>query len=360
MRVCVICVINAIFVLEILTYTSVSCFDIYAMVRYELFSKSDADLRSIIPLLKQNSITKVNLPNKCKSDNTNHFLDILKQEMPDIDICMHWSVKYQKLKTVDETHACFTALCNSNSDRLLVVSGSRPSKSCDTLTCLKYLSSSGKKSICPLGVAFNPYFPSLEERRIEEDRLVSKLKTGLVSSVWLQCGSNVLALESGLSFLKNLQDSGFRFEVVGSLLIPSRRLLAQMKFRPWNGVFLSQEYLSSVDSANAITRQIASLYSASGVEPLIETACATQTDLDRVADILGPAATTGPSYPLGESARPSVKSGEPVGPAAAQPQAAGAKRRRPARPSTGPPPAARRSEDAAVEGAGGAGARERR
>ena len=40
----------------------------------------------------------------------------------------------------------------------------------------------------------------------------------------------------------------------GSVFLPSRKLLAQMKFRPWNGVFLSDEYLGSVEAATAITR----------------------------------------------------------------------------------------------------------
>ncbi len=334
------------------------------MVRYELFSKNSADLRSVIPLLRQNSVTKVNLPNKCKSENPSQFLEILKQEMSDIDVCIHWSVKYQKLKKVNETHAAFAAFCNSEYDRLLVVSGSRPSKSCDALTCLTYLSTSVGKSACPIGVAFNPYFPGLEDRKVEEGRLVSKLKTGLISSVWLQCGSDVSALESGLSFLKNLQDKGFCFEVVGSLLIPSRRLLAQMKFRPWNGVFLSEMYLSSVDSADAITRQIVSLYTANGVEPLIETACLTQADFDRVANILGPAASL-PCH-IRESVPPPDVSSEldsASGQVAVHPPSVDAKRKQPpptsSRPSTGPALAARRSGDAAIEGAG-ASARKRR
>ncbi len=44
--------------------------------------------------------------------------------------------------------------------------------------------------------------------------------------------------------------------MLGSLLIPSKRLLAQMKFRPWKGVFLSEEYLSDVEAADTITRQV--------------------------------------------------------------------------------------------------------
>jgi hypothetical protein len=290
----------------------VACLGVISMVRYELFAKGGDELRAIIPLLKSNSVTKVNLPNKCKTDISAQFLDILKEEMPYIDICTHWSIKYRKLKTVNATYASFAATCESNSDSLLLVSGSRPSKSCDAISCLKHVASMKKEVSVPIGVAFNPYFPGLEARRNEEERLVAKMKTGIVSSVWLQCGSDISALDEGLCFLHGLKESGFRFEIIGSLLIPSRRLIAQMKFRPWNGVFLSQEYLSSLDAANSITQDIVLLYKSKGVEPLIETACSSQADFDRVADILQltmrasvPCAVQDVSLPChpGESAR---------------------------------------------------------
>lgn len=75
--------------------------------------------------------------------------------------------------------------------------------------------------------------------------------------------------------------------MVGSVLLPSPRLLAQFKFRPWNGVFLSDEYLSGVAQADAITRQVVQLYREFGVEPLIETAVRGQQDLDRLHALLG-------------------------------------------------------------------------
>lgn len=43
-----------------------------------------------------------------------------------------------------------------------------------------------------------------------------------------------------------------------------------MKFRPWNGVFLSKEFLSSVEKAEEITIQILSIYAQHGVIPLLE------------------------------------------------------------------------------------------
>ena len=42
----------------------------------------------------------------------------------------------------------------------------------------------------------------------------------------------------------------------GSVFLPSPALLGRMRARPWTGVFLGEEYLSSVAAAEAITRQV--------------------------------------------------------------------------------------------------------
>ena len=43
-----------------------------------------------------------------------------------------------------------------------------------------------------------------------------------------------------------------------------------MKFRPWNGVFLSKEFLSSVEKAEEITVEILKIYAHHGVIPVLE------------------------------------------------------------------------------------------
>ena len=40
-----------------------------------------------------------------------------------------------------------------------------------------------------------------------------------------------------------------------------------MRFRPWNGVFLSERYLSSVKAAQEITQEILRTYKKHGVIP---------------------------------------------------------------------------------------------
>ncbi|MEW5296973.1 MAG: hypothetical protein WDW36_000214 [Sanguina aurantia] len=149
-------------------------------------------------------------------------------------------------------------------------------------------------------VCFNPYLPEGqmgEERR----RLVSKLRSGLVRAVWLQVGSDFDRLESQLAFLKDActrvktsaaspgsmasaDEAGV--QLFGSVFIPSKMLLAQMAFRPWNGVYLSKEYLSGVPAAEAITQSMLEVYSRHGVIPLVETAVKSAADLQHVRQLL--------------------------------------------------------------------------
>jgi 5,10-methylenetetrahydrofolate reductase len=96
-----------------------------------------------------------------------------------------------------------------------------------------------------IAVAFNPYFPDSNNRKMEIDRLHAKLNTGMVNTVYLQFGSDVNHLKEGLIALKNaiatyntMKNSvkgreEKEIKVIGSIMIPSKVLLARMKFRPW-------------------------------------------------------------------------------------------------------------------------------
>jgi len=59
-----------------------------------------------------------------------------------------------------------------------------------------------------------------------------------------------------------------------------------MKFRPWNGVFLSGEYLESVESAEEISARILEIYAQHGVKVLCETAMRTEKDLERLGRLM--------------------------------------------------------------------------
>ncbi|KAL3911791.1 MAG: hypothetical protein SGILL_007144, partial [Bacillariaceae sp.] len=77
------------------------------------------------------------------------------------------------------------------------------------------------------------------------------------------------------------------FHIAGSLFLPTKKLIAQQKFRPWNGVFLSQEFLSGPEDATAILQEMIKLYSKHGVEVLWEApGIRTEKDMNLVNDLM--------------------------------------------------------------------------
>jgi alpha-D-ribose 1-methylphosphonate 5-triphosphate synthase subunit PhnH len=52
-------------------------------------------------------------------------------------------------------------------------------------------------------------------------------------------------------------------------------------------VFLSEQYLSSVESAEAVTRQLLQAYAAAGVVPLLESAVKSEAELQAATRLLG-------------------------------------------------------------------------
>jgi len=59
-----------------------------------------------------------------------------------------------------------------------------------------------------------------------------------------------------------------------------------MKYRPWNGVFLDDKYLSGVEAAEGITASILKLYHQYGVQPLVESNISSTAELRRCHDML--------------------------------------------------------------------------
>jgi len=106
--------------------------------------------------------------------------------------------------------------------------------------------------------------------------------------VWLQFGSDAGKLESGLKWLTSLGDLAPK-RTVGSLFLPTAKLIAQQKFRPWNGVHLSEEYLSGTDGAHKATMLLLDVYNRFGVEVLVEApGVRNEKDLDVLEGLLGP------------------------------------------------------------------------
>lgn len=257
--------------------------------RLELFFKSAEELKTkTIPFLQAQQFSRLNLTNKTKNDNLIQSTELIAQALPHADMCIHYSLKwnynggqeqaFQQLQ--DFLQALGQQKCKAS---VLLVSGGGKKKKLDTVQALSMLK--GEQPV-PIHVAFNPYFPLAAEAKLERERLQQKLASGLVSGVWLQTGSEVAKLQSGLEFLRG-QAASRHLPIYGSIFLPTKKLLAQMKYRPWNGVFLSDEYLSSVEAATRLTQELLCIYKAFQVVPLLESALRTEADVRSACSLLG-------------------------------------------------------------------------
>jgi deoxyribodipyrimidine photolyase len=239
--------------------------------RVELFFKSPQDLRERIKFLHSHGIQAFNLVNKNRADTMVEWVDCIREEIPDADICAHYSLKYNKVarKGVKEHSTLlqeFTKSCRA--DEILIISGSGNKTGWNTVEALKHLS--GTKA----AVAYNPFFPSDQDQSAETIRLEEKLTTQAVSKVYLQFGTDLHKLKNALDMLGEK-----KVDVSGSMFLPTAKLIAQQKFRPWNGVFLSSDFLKGPDQATEIVVQMIRLYQKYNVEILWE-APGIRTDKD--------------------------------------------------------------------------------
>ena len=289
-------------------------------MRVEFFFKSQSELSALVnfmmatqqtsristtkisPVMPQSVFSRFNLANKVKNDNILVSAKNIIDVMPSANVCIHYSLKYNSQKTVNQSFAYFSGFLtkaeNMGVAEVMIVSGSGDKKAFNAVTCLQMLRDSEKCSTpVDIAIAFNPYFPDPKSRSIEINRLHEKLASGMVSSIYLQFGSDMTLLKEGLTEVQNALDTYEKLDilkrknpkdikVIGSVMIPSKVLLARMKFRPWNGVFLSESFLSDVPTAEKIVLEMLATYRSFGVEPLIETAFKTDNDANYVLRLL--------------------------------------------------------------------------
>ena len=248
-------------------------------VRYELFFKSQHELKLALASTRARApLARVNLPNKDKSDDLIGWLDACAEAgcEPGL-VTPHFSMKNNSSRDAEATVRAlksFSVTCaNKGVKEILLVTGSgkRKMDSLEALRRLKMDRGWKRETIergLKFGVAYNPYFQEAGELEEENDRLAKKLGTELVRSVWFQIGSEVDALDRGLARVREMAPDDI--ELFCSVWIPTKQLLARMKFRPWKGVFLSDEYLSSVEKAEKITREQIQLCTKYGANVLVE------------------------------------------------------------------------------------------
>jgi hypothetical protein len=272
--------------------------------RLELFYSSEHELVQAASFISTHGIKHVNLTNKNDRDTLVADVAVLKQHVPDIDVCAHFSIKYNYHRDPDvclQRIRSFLDGVNAElpeASHVLLVSGGGKKRRFDTVTALEALQSRGSSHADPalnLAIAYNPYLPDPAARKEELSRLQRKLATGLVSRVYLQMGSDLPLLRHHLGALQaefaRLRAVGAEVpRVYGSVFLPSKQLLARMRFRPWSGVFLSEGYLGSVEGAERVTRELLAVYREHGVVPLVESRVQKGCDLQYMLGLLGESA----------------------------------------------------------------------
>ena len=77
-----------------------------------------------------------------------------------------------------------------------------------------------------------------------------------------------------------------KFNLFGSLFIPSKQFIARFKFRPWKEVHISQKYLYALDNFFAFTSDLVSFYKNNNITPVIESDFSSSEKLDAVYSFL--------------------------------------------------------------------------
>ncbi len=274
----------------------------------ELYYKSTADIKglvehAVLPFASSIGLGGVIITFKSEKDaqENSKACKILKTLLPSsVDIHAVWSSKFVKQNIAESAKrlaAYASDLKVNGATSILVVSGTGKKKVSNSMTIIRDDALGG--SAGPWGVAFNPYIgcsldPKAEtrdaRRREELDRLRAKLNSHRgVSSVWLQFGVDVEALERGLSDLSailkecNKEDA----KIYGSIFVPTKSWVAKMKFRTWSGVFLGTKtsgeggYFDG--GAAKLTRAILNIYSTYGIIPVVESSVRTCRDVEACA-----------------------------------------------------------------------------
>ena len=263
------------------------------IIRMEISFNSFYELRQILSFYYENNIYKINIP--CKNSLKKEFLlnsiEISKQEFPGIDIIPHFSIVHEfrrnRYNTLNSLIGFIKSVRELGCNEILLVSGSQKRATLDSLGALNFLKDDTffSKTDFSIGVVFNPYLPRLLFEK-ETIKLEEKLNSGIVKSIWIQFGTDYNLLENRINILKKIIYSANKFNnnksniiLFGSFFIPSKQFLARFKYRPWKGVYCSDQFLDSVDFANNLVMNLLMIYKKYNILPLNETCVKNKSDL---------------------------------------------------------------------------------
>ena len=255
--------------------------------RVEISFKDFDQLKKKLDFCLSKKIYKINIPckGKIKKDFLIEVVKFIGMKYKNLDVIYHYSFYHQFYNNKNLSYQKFLNFVEVNkiynkNNEILLVSGSKKRNQFEVLNILETLKSDMSKDI-KFGVAFNPYFFEEVDSNIERNRIIDKFNYYFVQSIWLQFGSDINQLFREINFLnkmilnsKKIIDN--EIKIYGSLFIPSKQVLARFKFRPWRGVYLSNEYLNSLKESDKITKKIIDFYLNNSIIPLVETELSTE------------------------------------------------------------------------------------
>lgn len=230
-------------------------------------------------------LSGLNIPNKKPGEPLLEWASILVRELPGVEVTVHYSLKHQQSSNaVEAFHQWCSQAASAGVRRVLLVTGPKGPRQ-DAVHVLQQLGHpvSGLR----YGVAFNACLPTEAAREVERQRLVQKLRTGVVRDVWLNTGVDEDLLSEGIKFVQDTGTQlGIDVELFASAMLPSVAQLQQMRERPWNGVQFSEEFLSSLRGMGQATSKALEVFRKSGVEPIVESKVRNVTDLSKLCALL--------------------------------------------------------------------------
>ena len=243
-------------------------------IRFELSFKNISQLENKLNFCKFNNLNNINIPCKgiIKKELFNSTIKYISQNFPEFDVTYHYSLYHQYSKNREKSYQDFLDfLKNSYSKnyKILLVSGSNKKKNFDTLDVLNSIKKEKNLKV-KVGIAYNPYLKKYYKVSSERERFDRKISSGLINSIWFQYGTDIQVLHNELTYLKNALTNQ-KLNMFGSLFIPSKQFIARFKFRPWKGVYISENFLYSLESYYAFTRDLISFYKKNNIIPVIET-----------------------------------------------------------------------------------------
>lgn len=243
-------------------------------VEFEITIKNQQDLEKAVLLIIQNKISRISLTNKQDSMPHPPLVLELKKRCPNLQINSTYSIKYNysgsSLQAKTNFEQFYQQSLQAGTDQILVVSGSIK-KQTETLAMLEFIKQKNLVGI-DFWVAYNPFLitKSSLDQEIEDQRLAQKLSYGFVKGVYLQIGTNLEMLETGI---KKVLEIGAGKENLPQIRVcmlqPTAGFLQNWSFRPWAGVFLNTDYLSGQSNAQNKNQEIKKLIVARQINELI-------------------------------------------------------------------------------------------